>query len=68
MRSDTLGLHTSDAASGTEVFLSPFRRRGRLFAVSQSSRGPFFFEALNCDPQPVFESFFDLVLIAVPIE
>jgi hypothetical protein len=41
---------------------------GRLFAVSQSSRGPFFSQALNCDPQPVSDRFFDLVLIAVPIE
>src|SRR5580693_1767774 len=41
---------------------------GRLFALSQSSRGPFFFQALNCDLQPVSAGLFDLVLIALPIE
>jgi hypothetical protein len=40
---------------------------GRLFAEGLSSRCPFFFQVLNRGPQPLPDSFFGLVLIAVPI-
>src|SRR2546429_5665388 len=50
---------------------SSFRRsaaEGRLFAVSPSSRCPFFFQTLNSGPQPGSNRFFGLLLVAVPVE
>src|SRR5713101_9185596 len=41
---------------------------GRLFAVSLSSRCPFFFQTLNSGPQPGSNRFFGLLLVAVPVE
>src|SRR5207237_5372216 len=50
---------------------SSFRRsaaEGRLFAVSPSSRCPFFFQTLNSGPQPGSNRLFSLSLVAVPVE
>ncbi len=41
---------------------------GRVFAVSSSSRCPFFFQTLNSGPQPGSNRFFGLLLVAVPVE
>src|ERR1700719_420160 len=41
---------------------------GRLFAVSLSSRCPFFFETLNSGPQPGSNRLFGLLLVAIPVE